>query len=93
MAQSRPRFLVFARIRAFIHPASPGHPRPSGARSGTSDERNARETARKLPGRCVTPTCQRERAVVILIASSFAHRRLPRTSSFVRSKSLPPMDM
>jgi hypothetical protein len=50
-AQSRPQILVFARIWAFIHPASPGHPRPSGARSGTPDERNAREKARKIPAR------------------------------------------
>jgi hypothetical protein len=28
MAQPRPRILVFARIWAFIHPASPCHPRP-----------------------------------------------------------------
>jgi hypothetical protein len=32
--QLRSRFLVFARIWAFIHPASPDHPRPPGARSG-----------------------------------------------------------
>jgi hypothetical protein len=75
--QLRPRFLVFARIWAFLHPASPGHFRPSGARSGTSDERNARETLRKLPTRHVAPTCRRERAVIVLIASSSAHRRLP----------------
>jgi hypothetical protein len=41
MAQSRPSFLVFPRIWAFIHPASPGHPRSPGARSGTPDERKA----------------------------------------------------
>jgi hypothetical protein len=46
-AQLRPRILVFARIWAFIHPASPGHPRPSGARSGTPDETNWREKAGK----------------------------------------------
>jgi hypothetical protein len=86
-AQSRPRFLVFARIWAFIHLASPGHPRPSGARSGTPDERNARETARKLPARRVAPTCRRERAVVILIVSSSARRRLPHASSSARYKS------
>jgi hypothetical protein len=40
-----PRFLVFARIWAFIHPASPGHPRLSEARSGTPDETKTRETA------------------------------------------------
>jgi hypothetical protein len=50
-AQSRPRILVFARIWAFIHPASPGHPRPSGARSGTPDERNAREKSGKIRAR------------------------------------------
>jgi hypothetical protein len=74
VAPSVPRF---ARIWAFIHPASPGHPRPSGARSGTTNERNARETAKKVPMRLVAPTCWRERAVVILIASSSAHHRLP----------------
>jgi hypothetical protein len=63
-AQSRPWILVFARIWAFIHPASPGHPRPSGARSGTPDERNAREKATKIPARRVAPTCRREWAVV-----------------------------
>jgi hypothetical protein len=77
-AQSCPRFLVFARIWAFIHPASPGHPRPPGARSGTPDETNARETPRKVRARLVAPTCRRERAVVVLIASSSVHRRLPR---------------
>jgi hypothetical protein len=75
--QSRPRFLDFAQIWAFIHPASPGHPRLSRARSGTPDERNARETTKKLSARRVAPTCRRERAVVVLIASSSAHRRLP----------------
>jgi hypothetical protein len=70
-----------------IHPASPRHPRPSGARSGTPDERNARETARKIPARRVVPTCRRERAVVVLIVSSSAHRRLPRASSSARCKS------
>jgi hypothetical protein len=49
-ARSRPRILVFVRIWAFIHPASPGHPRSSGACSGTPVERNARETASKSPG-------------------------------------------
>jgi hypothetical protein len=44
-AQPRPRFLVFARIWAFIHPASPGHLRLSEARSGTLDETKTRETA------------------------------------------------
>jgi hypothetical protein len=44
-AQPRPRFLVFARIWAFIHPASPGRPRLSEARSGTPDETKTRETA------------------------------------------------
>jgi hypothetical protein len=39
--QSRPRFLVFPRIWAFIHPASPGHPRSPRARSETPDERKA----------------------------------------------------
>jgi hypothetical protein len=86
-AQSRPRILVFARIWAFIHPASPGHPRPFGARSGTPDERNAREKSRKIPrvpaGR-VAPTCRREWAVIVLIVSSFAHR-LPRTHRLPRA--------
>jgi hypothetical protein len=49
-AQSRPRFLVLHRIWALIHPASPGHPRSPGARSGTLDERKA-ETG---------PLCRRE---------------------------------
>jgi hypothetical protein len=75
-AQSRPRILDFAQIWAFIHLASPGHPRPSGARSSTPDERNARETARKIPARRVALTCRREWAVVVLIVSSSAHRRL-----------------
>jgi hypothetical protein len=44
-AQPCPRFLVFARIWAFIHPASPGHPRLSEARSGTPDETKKRQTA------------------------------------------------
>jgi hypothetical protein len=83
MVQSRFRFLIFGRIWPFIHPVSPGHPRPPGTRSGTSDKRNARETARKVSARLVAPTCRRERTVVILIASSSAHRclsthRLPR---------------
>jgi hypothetical protein len=76
-AQSRPRFLVFARIWDFIHPASPGHPRPPRARSGTPDETNAQKTARKVPARLVALTCRRERAVIVLIASSSAHCRLP----------------
>jgi hypothetical protein len=41
MIQSRPRFFIFPRIWAFIHPASPDHPRSPGARSGTPDERKA----------------------------------------------------
>jgi hypothetical protein len=41
-----------------------------------------RETPRKVPARLVAPTCRREKAVVILIASSSAHY-----------KSLPPMDV
>jgi hypothetical protein len=73
-----PRFLVFARIWAFIHPVSPGHPRPPGARSGSLEETNARERSRKVPARLVFLTYRRERAVVVLIASSSAHR-LPRT--------------
>jgi hypothetical protein len=77
-AQLCPRFLVFVRIWTFIHPASPGHPRPPGVRSGTPDETNARETPSKVPARLVAPTCRRERAVVILIASSSAHRCFPR---------------
>jgi hypothetical protein len=93
MGQSRPRFLVFARIWAFIHPASPSHPRSPGARSGTLDETNVRETARKVPARLVAPTCRRERAVVVLIVSSSAHHRLPHASSSTRCKSLPPMDI
>jgi hypothetical protein len=77
MAQSCPRFLIFARIWAFIHPVSPGHPRPPEARSGTPNKRNACEIARKVAARLVAPTCRRERAVVILIASSSVHCRLP----------------
>jgi hypothetical protein len=41
MVQSRFRFLVFPWIWAFIHSASPGHPRSPGVRSGTTDERKA----------------------------------------------------
>jgi hypothetical protein len=41
MAQSRPRFLIFPRIWAFIHPVSPGHPWSPVARSWTPDERKA----------------------------------------------------
>jgi hypothetical protein len=44
-----------------------GEPRPSpapGARSGSLEETNARETPRKVPARLVAPTCRRERAVV-----------------------------
>jgi hypothetical protein len=84
-AQSRPRILVFARIWAFIHPASPGHPRPSGVRSGTPNKRNARETATKIPARPVAPTYRREWAVVVLIISSCAHRRLPRAHRLPRA--------
>jgi hypothetical protein len=84
-AQSRPRIIVFTRIWAFIHPASLGHPRPSGARSGTPDERNAREKARKIPPHHVAPTCWREWAVVVLIISSSAHRRLPHTHHLPRA--------
>jgi hypothetical protein len=80
--QLRSRFLVFARIWAFIHPASPDHPRPPGARSGSTEEINARETPRKVPARLVAPTCGRERPVVVLIESSSA-----------RCKSLPPLDV
>jgi hypothetical protein len=68
----RPRFLVFVQIWIFIHPASLGHPRPPGARSGSPEESNARETPRKVPMRLVAPTCPRERPVVVLIASSSA---------------------
>jgi hypothetical protein len=50
MVQSRPRFLVFPRIWAFIHLASPDHPRSPGARLGTPDERKAG----------MGPLCQRE---------------------------------
>jgi hypothetical protein len=41
MAQSHPQFLVFPWICAFIHPASPGHPRSPKACSRTPDERKA----------------------------------------------------
>jgi hypothetical protein len=68
-----------------LHPS--GEPRPSGARSATPNERNARETARKLPARRVAPSYRRERAVVVLIVSSSVHRRLPRASSSARCKS------
>jgi hypothetical protein len=44
-AQPCPRFLVFARIWAFIHPASPDRPRLSEACSGNPDETKTRETA------------------------------------------------
>jgi hypothetical protein len=76
-AQSRPRILDFAQIWAFIHLASPGHPRPSGARSSTPDKRNARETARKIPARRVALTCRREWVVIVLIVSSSVHHHLP----------------
>jgi hypothetical protein len=36
-----PRFLVFHRNRALIHPESPGHLRPPGVRSETLEERKA----------------------------------------------------
>jgi hypothetical protein len=49
--QSRPWILDFARIWAFIHPASPDQPWPSGARSGTPDETNWRETAENIHAR------------------------------------------
>jgi hypothetical protein len=79
-AQSHPRILVFARIWAFIHLASPCHPRPSGARSGTPDERNAREKATKIPVRRVALTSRREWAVVGRSSSSSS--RLPRIVVF-----------
>jgi hypothetical protein len=53
-----------------------------GARSGSPLEKNMRETPRKVLARLVDPTYRRERAVVILIASSSA-----------RCKSLPPTDV
>jgi hypothetical protein len=81
-----PRFLDFARIWVFIYLASPGHPRLSGARSRTPDKTQMCETLKKLPARRVTPTCQRERSVIVLIVSSSAHRRLPHASSSVRCK-------
>jgi hypothetical protein len=92
MAQLRPRFLVFAQIWAFIHPVSPGHPRPSGARSGTPDERNVRETARKFPARRVAQLIgERGRS------SSSSHRLrsivIFRAHHLPRCKSLPPMDV
>jgi hypothetical protein len=74
MAQSRPRILVFARIWDFIHPASPCHPRPPGACSGSPEETKVRETS---PARLVAPTCRRERPVVVLIASSSARYKSP----------------
>jgi hypothetical protein len=83
--QSRFWILVFARIYTFIHPASPCYPRPSGTRSGTPDERNAREKARKIPARRVAPTCRREWTVVVLIVSSSAHHHLPRTHRLPRA--------
>jgi hypothetical protein len=45
LAQPRPRFLIFARIWDFIHPASPGHPRLFEACSGSPDETKMRETS------------------------------------------------
>jgi hypothetical protein len=57
-----------------FHPS--GEPRPSPARRGalgSPEETNAWKTPRKVPARLMAPTCQRERAVVILIASSSAH--------------------
>jgi hypothetical protein len=78
--QSWPRFLVFVQIWAFIHPVSPGHPRPPGARSGSSEETNARETPRKVHARLVALTCRRERSIVVLIAlSSVRYKSLPLT--------------
>jgi hypothetical protein len=82
MVQSWPRFLVFVRIWAFIYPVSPGHPRPPGARSGSSEETNAQEMPRKVHARLVALTCRQERPVVVLIASSST-----------RYKSLPPTDV
>jgi hypothetical protein len=71
-----------------LHPSGELRPSwPSGVRSGTPDEKNARKTARETPTRRMAPTCRRERVVVVLIASSSAHRRLPRASSSARCKS------
>jgi hypothetical protein len=61
-------------------------PGPRGALVD-SGERNARETARKVPARLVVLTCRREGTVVVLIASS-SH-----ASSSARCKSLPSTDV
>jgi hypothetical protein len=49
----------FPRIWAFIHPASPRQPRPTGARSGSPDEAIARETPRNLSRAFASATPQR----------------------------------
>jgi hypothetical protein len=75
---SRARFLVFVRIWAFIHPASPGHPWPSGARSGTPDERKRAKQQGKFP-RVWWPRLVGERG-----RSSSSLHRIPRIVIFLR---------
>jgi hypothetical protein len=96
MVKNSPVAPPVSRFRPDLGLYPSGEPRPSPApwgALGNSGRNECAGTSRKVSARLVAPTCRRESPVIVLIASSSAHRRLPRILPSARYKSLRPTDV